>query len=87
MEIKKGKIIYKNVSKIGNDYMIPDYAELQEFLRERSLTTNGLNSEQTTAERLIFDEMNKCYSDYYLVEYIDGQPNEITEITTVEVKI
>ena len=83
MEIKKGKTIYKNISVSPNNWKILGYNELIEELRTRKLTSNGENTEQTKAELLTMDDMNDNYADYWLVEYINGNPNKLVEISRI----
>lgn len=85
MEIKKGKFIYKNLSVYPDSYMFLSNNDIQKFLRKRLLTTNGESGEQTVAERLIFEELHKTYSEYWFVEYMSGYPNQLTEISPLNI--
>lgn len=84
MELKKGNRIYRNMSLTADDYSIYSINELQKQLRERNLTSNGQHGEQTTTERLIFEELKDNYSPYYLVEYTGDYPVQLVEISTIK---
>jgi len=85
MEIKKGKTVYKNLSLSPDSYAFYDMNTLQKMFRERHLTDNGMDGEQTKTERMLFDELRENYSQYYFVEYIDGYPSQLVEISTLKV--
>lgn len=86
MEIKKGKFIYKNLSLTPDSYCFLNSNNLQKNLRERQLTTNSESGEQTVAERLVFEDMKKNWSEWWFVEYIGGYPSQLVEISPIMIK-
>lgn len=86
MEIKKGNFVYKNLSLSSNSYCFLNKKDLLEYLRERKFTTNGEYGEQPISERLIFEDMHTKYSKWWFVEYIEGSPNKLVEISPVIIK-